>query len=95
MGWSLLPQDTETMSYTIKRASIIDALRFAPVLRMADIRECLAASGLQPEEALKLSVNESDQAFAVYSTLDHTPLCLFGVGPHESFGVPWLVGTDS
>jgi hypothetical protein len=92
----MVPQDKETMSYCIKYANEIDIVRFAPLLRSADIREIEASVGTAPEEALKQSISESTVTRAVYSVPDNAPLAIFGIGPADTgVGVPWMVGTDA
>ena len=84
------------MSYRIKYANQIDVVRFASLLRLADLREIEASTGLPPEVALMQSIDGSDTSRAVYSVLDNAPLAIFGIGAADTgVGVPWMGGTDA
>lgn len=65
------------------------------VMREADRREVMAASGRYPEEALQESVRVSTECWA--GMLGEEPIAIFGVGPLNilnGIGSPWMLGSD-
>lgn len=85
----------ENLIYTITPATQADVTSISPYLRKADVDECIAATGLTPEEALTFSVTHSSMVYIV-RTEDDKPICIFGVGSHPldgAIGVPWMVAT--
>ena len=79
--------------FTIRSATIGDALALAPRLRSADVRELAAVSDQRPCEALLDGLSLSTFSDAVVDHRD-VPVAIFGVTPFHDRGLPWLVGTD-
>lgn len=65
-------------------------------LRQADKDEVEASSGMEPLEALRLSLGLSEKAYFVFDRADN-PAAVFGVSPHAvpGIGVVWMLGTES
>ena len=64
-------------------------------MRQADVDELQHLSRREPYEALRLSVDSSDEVYAV--TVDGVPVAAFGVAPVVALGrvgAPWFLGTD-
>lgn len=60
-------------------------------VREEDRRE-LALLGLEPDQALRLSLRSALAAWT--GTVDDVPVCMFGVSPGEfGEGRPWMIGT--
>jgi hypothetical protein len=72
-----------------------DVEHIAPRLREADRRECLAATGKEPLDVLKMSLLIGDFTYTMTAP-DGTKVGLFGVckSPLEGAGVIWLCATD-
>jgi len=63
-------------------------------LRKADIEELAASTGLEPEVALRMSVEVSEEANTIVLD-DGTVVGIFGISHiSEHVGCPWLVGSD-
>lgn len=79
-------------NHQIVPAGLEHALELAPRLRKGDLAEIKAASGLEPEDALLLSMAMSPKSWAwLYKG---RVLALFGVTPHpfsQGVGIPWLL----
>jgi hypothetical protein len=75
-------------------ACIEDAHILAPKMRKQDVEEVKASSGLDPLEALLLSMEFSDEVYAIVSG-DEEVIGLFGVTPTEDslVGCPWLLAS--
>ena len=84
------------MTHQIVPASLEHALQLAPRLRKGDLAEIKAASGLEPEDALVLSLAMAPKSWAwLYRG---RVMAIFGVGPHPykaGVGIPWLLGTKA
>lgn len=79
---------------TVAPAQPEDALRLGPSLRQADRDEVLAASGMDPTQALRLGLAISADAYTILA--GGVPIACFGVvdrGGGE--GAPWLLGSDA
>ena len=82
-------------------ASRSDADSLGERLRVADIEEIRAASGLEPLEALRRSYDFSTHVWAVRNAGGQpiaAPIALWGVGPLsliEGRGCPWLLASDA
>jgi len=86
-------------------ASRSDADSLGERLRVADIEEIRAASGLAPLEALRRSYDFSTHVWAVrdpggqqIAATIAPPIALWGVGPLsliEGRGCPWLLASDA
>jgi hypothetical protein len=61
-------------------------------LREADKREARAFLGMEPMEALKLSLKYSDEIWAIID--DDKYEAFFGVCQGDGYGIPWFVSTD-
>lgn len=71
-----------------------DIKPLAENLRKADIEELDAETGLDPETALRLSVELSEEVNSIVLE-DGTVVGIFGISHmSDSVGCPWLVGTD-
>lgn len=71
-----------------------DVEALAPRLRQADIDEIRAASGLDPETALRLSRQVSSLCFTVFG--EGKQIAMFGVRAEDnpSIGRIWMLGSD-
>lgn len=71
-----------------------DVEALAPRLRQADIDEIRAASGLDPETALRLSRQVSSLCFTVFG--ESKQIAMFGVRAEDnpSIGRIWMLGSD-
>lgn len=79
----------------IRKATLRDAVRVAPLLRQADRDECLAFLGLPPELILPINISQSDDTWAMVND-DGEPFGLFGVSPVHTFpevGIVWMCST--
>lgn len=68
---------------------------FAPTVRDADRQEIEVAAGISPEQALRLSLLRSTEAWS--GTVDGQVACMFGVGPISllgGIGCPWLIAGE-
>ncbi len=66
-----------------------DAIKLAPRLRQADLREIQAMSGLPPEVVLEAGRTEGVECFTACTEV--APVAMFGVG---AGGTVWLLGSD-
>jgi hypothetical protein len=85
-----------TRRFAIDLASGSDADSLGLRLRVADVEEIRAASGLAPAEALRRSCDFSTHVWVVRE-IDGRPIALWGVGPLslvEGRGCPWLLASD-
>lgn len=75
--------------------TVDDVEYIAPRLREADRQECLAATGKEPLEVLKMSLLIGDMTLTLTAT-DGTRVGLLGVAksPLPDAGVIWLCATD-
>lgn len=78
------------MTISARPATEQDVKDLAPRLRLADVREIQAASGLSPEAALRASFKASEVCQALFVG-DGPVLAIFGVCPG---GVVWMIGSD-
>jgi hypothetical protein len=63
-------------------------------MRKRDVEEVLAASGHDPYEALRLSLEASAVCWTVCDS-EGVPFAMFGATPISgTFGSPWLLATD-
>ena len=71
-----------------------DIAELASNLREADRKELIASSGLEPLDALTLSVDISEECNTIV-TDDNKVAGIFGVARiNETTGCPWLMGTN-
>lgn len=74
-----------------------DHLKFiADNMRKADVDELMAMSGRTPQQAIEISLRNSDWCFV--GLANDVPMCAFGVGTVNLLyrvGVPWLLGTNA
>jgi hypothetical protein len=81
------------MSYIIRAASPDDAVIIAPLLREADKNEIDAMTGWTPVDGLRVSIENSDEAWFV-TRPDGSPILVAGVGDDMlGVGIPWMLGT--
>lgn len=82
------------MGYYYKKVqpSIGETMDFTLDLRETDKKEARAFLGLEPMEALSLSLKDSDEAWAVMH--DDEYVGFFGVCQGDGYGIPWFVSTD-
>lgn len=75
-------------------AKPIHARLLAPKMRLEDVAEVKAASGLSPLEALLTGLDVSNECYTAWA--DDAPIAMFGVCPSEnaSCGRIWLLGSD-
>lgn len=71
-----------------------DADLLSPFLRLADIAEVRASSGLSPKDALLHGMAYSDPCYTGF--VDDAPIMIFGVCPEDNpmIGRVWLLGSD-
>lgn len=82
------------MNYHIRLTESTDAVAVAQHMRVRDVQEIQASSGLLPLEALSLSVKHSTQCWTVED--ESGPFVIFGVAPYlPDVGSPWLLATDT
>jgi len=81
--------------HQIVPAGLEHALQLAPRLRKGDLAEIKAASGMEPEDALVLSLAMAPKSWAwLYKG---RVMAVFGVSPHpyrDGVGVPWLLAAN-
>mgnify|MGYP003150192212 CR=1 FL=1 len=81
---------------TIKPIEWGDDRVMAPKLRLADIREVIAGTGLRPDDALAMSVRISDKCWVGWENKE--PIAIFGcrdsTNEEGSSANVWLLGTD-
>jgi hypothetical protein len=78
-----------------QRASVEGLAAVAERMRAADALEVKRSLGVSPEEALRISVSQSDSAGLLY--IDGEPACAYGLAIPETAGavaVPWMLTTD-
>lgn len=64
-------------------------------MREIDQLECRMIGGVEPEEALRVSIKKS--TWVKTMEIDGEPVCMFGVAPISLLGetaLPWMLGTD-
>lgn len=89
---------TTSPAHLLRPATPDDARSLAPRLRLQDVREIQASSGLSPSASLLRGIEISEWAYAV--ELEGTVAALFGVAEMAPksvayrVGVPWLLGSD-
>ena len=74
-----------------------DIAELGKKMRIEDAREVWLTGHMLPEQAVRKSVEMSEDAYAV-TDKNETLLCLFGVTPLDAdpdVGVPWLLATDA
>jgi len=76
----------------IREANIDDAYYLTDKLRQADLDECLASHGVNGDQAILLSYNNSTVTYV--AEIDGVVICMFGVVKYADGGYPWLLGTD-
>lgn len=83
------------MHYTIKQATIQDAIKIAPLLRPADRAECIALSGLEPEVQLPMSVLSCIDGKTIFVEGERgEPLLIGGVSRSSPCSAwVWMMGT--
>jgi hypothetical protein len=84
-------------TFTIDVAKAADVVVLGPRLRVSDVEEIRAASGLAPAEALRRSYDFSTHVWAVRD-ITESPIALWGVGPLSlvgGIGSPWLLAADA
>lgn len=69
-----------------------DIVQVAKSMRLADVMEVAASSGLNPLEALIESVEDSTMAFT--AVIDGKPAAIFGLIHQGMSAVIWMLGTD-
>ena len=76
----------------VRQAVLMDALDFAPTVRLADVREVFRAANTSPLNALVLPF--TDPTSQTYSMIgdDGTILGMFGI---SAAGVVWMLASDS
>jgi len=79
------------MSVVVRVVTTIDAAELAPRLREEDKRELELASGMSVEDALRASVDASDEVWI--GEEDGKVIAVGGVRFIHGFGIPWLVAT--
>lgn len=77
----------------IREATEADCWLMAPLMRPEDCRECLAASGHTPLEALMDGLRQSEEAFSFFLEDGVTPCGMYGVSDHFGVGAVWMLGT--
>lgn len=85
----------EQDNVVIRQAVISDVLIMKDKLRQEDIDEIWASHHHLPEEALRLSLEESVMAFTV--EYKNEPIVMFGIVPVSIFGnsaTIWMLSTD-
>ena len=81
------------MTY-IRPASPRDIPLVGERMRLRDVAEVKASSGLDPCEALRTSLEGSSHAWTVTDFGD--PVAVFGVAPlAPGMGAPWMLATDA
>ena len=81
------------MSYEIRDITKQDCAKFQSTLREADRQEVLAASGLEPEEALLDAVGDD---FAKVITIGGKLTLAFGVAPvSDMLGAVWMLSSTA
>lgn len=65
----------------------------APNLRPADLEELAASTDLSPLDALLFSVNSPGHSWTLLDDQGE-PFAIYGSGPQDDFGVPWMLGTE-
>jgi hypothetical protein len=80
----------------VRRATVEDAVRIAPLLRQADREECLLIAGMAPEALLPAAVAAAPDHTHTMVANDGSLLGLFGVTglPVEGVGAVWMLATD-
>lgn len=71
------------------------ARALARIMRRKDREEVMSSGGLPPEQAVRASINRSEESYAVYAGNDL--LCVFGVTllpPQGKAQLPWALGSD-
>ena len=84
-------------AFVIDMATAEDVGCLGHRLRVADVEEIRAASGLAPDAALRRSYSFSTHVWAV-RTLSGQPIALWGVGPLSLVagrGCPWVLAADA
>lgn len=84
-----------TSAVEIVPATLEHVAEMAPRMRAVDRDEVFAASGMDPAQALVLSLMTSTETWA--AVRDGRVVCIWGVGDADGYpgvGVPWLLGTD-
>ena len=85
------------IDYRVRTAQPQDALLLAPRLREIDQRETRAMSGLEPAEALKVSLSRSSAAWTAKTT-EGEVILMWGVGRVGGLlgfvGAPWMLASD-
>jgi hypothetical protein len=91
--------DLEALGISIRPATMSDCLDMAGEMRVEDIRECLAASGSTPKDALLAGLWSSKRCYTV-TDVSAEPFAIFGVSCVEGLGdafpvtgYVWLLGT--
>lgn len=76
-------------------ATLDDAYDLAPKLRKVDVQEVKDSSGVDPLQALLISVTASSEAYSIIAA-DGEVIGMFGVSPtaDPEMGVPWLLCSD-
>lgn len=96
MGRQLRPTESDSLNLIMRPATLEDALGLSSRLRLEDVRELDAASGLEPIQALTLSLLHSRECYAIRLKFWQDAIALFGVSDdphHPGFGVVWLVSS--
>lgn len=86
----------EDINVLIRPATIDDAEFIGPLLRQSDVGELLAASGLSAVDAVRRSIEASQDGFCMIAVNgDNVPILIWGVSPspEPTVGIPWMVAT--
>lgn len=76
----------------LERANKRHARELARIMREDDKVEIMASGGLQPEQAIRASINRSAEAWAMYAGEDL--LIIFGVADGQNgWAVPWVLSS--
>lgn len=86
------------VNVSIKPATYFDALKISYRMRPEDIREAADLGGVNPQQAVQVSLKASEASGKAYiAYVEDSPEVVFGVGQSFAIGVghPWLLGSDS
>ena len=84
------------MDFQIYPATRSDAVSLAPRLRESDVKEMMAAYGIEPQAALLESLEVSDPDMCWTAKLDGVAEVMFGVNEiADGIGGIWMLGSDA